>query len=83
MSWVLKSYDFNLSFLIFDVIIREIRKLTLHISLIHVRPSKKKKHMFLVPRPLHFLAPPLLFYYFFMSNVFMSKNQQTSLLPCT
>jgi len=31
-------------------------------------------------RPLHFLAPPLFFHYFFMSNVFMSKNQQASLV---
>ena len=31
------------------------------------------------PRPLYFLAPPLIFLLFFMSNVFMSENQQASL----
>ena len=37
-----------------------------------------KKHVSR-PRPLRFLAPPFFFYYFVMSNVFMSKNQQASL----
>ena len=36
---------------------------------------KKKTHVSR-PRPLHFLAPPVLLLLFFMSNVFIRKNQQ-------
>jgi len=38
-----------------------------------------KKHVSR-PRLLHFLAPPLFFLLFFMSNDFKSKNQQASLV---
>ena len=44
------------------------------ISFMLLGQVKKKTHVSR-PRPLHFLAPPLLFLLFFMSNVFMSKNQ--------
>ena len=54
----------------------------IHLSfgiLLLIRPSKKNT-CFSSP-PASFLAPPLFFfYYFFMSNVFMSKNQQASLV---
>ena len=57
----------------------EMRFCSVYWLLVHVRLSKKP-HVSR-PRPLNFLAPPLFFYQlFFMSNVFMSKSQQESLV---
>ena len=39
-----------------------------------IRPSKKKKTHVPRPRPLHFLAPPLFFYYFYEQRFYEQKS---------
>ena len=90
LFWLKTGHSENVTFVFGYLIEREIVQVpftfilrkTVHPKIVRtnnsVRPSKKT-HVSR-PRPLHFLAPPLFFYYFLWATVFMSKNQQASLV---